>query len=91
MWTILVWREICELVADPRPVVEHRSGGYISLDQEFLILGNAATIDRQRAVYLLCMEGLYKITHNRTCFGTRCYYTKTNMNLTDKRFLGLGK
>ena len=51
MWTILVWREICELVADPRPVVEHRSGGYISLDQEFLILGNAATIDRQRAVY----------------------------------------
>ena len=43
--------EICELVADPRPVVEHRSGGYISLDQEFLILGNAATIDRQRAVY----------------------------------------
>ena len=48
---------ICELVADPRPVVEHRSGGYISLDQEFLILGNAATIDRQRVVYILCNSG----------------------------------
>ena len=51
MDNIGLWREICELVADPRPVVEHRSGGYISLDQEFLILGNAATIDRQRAMY----------------------------------------
>ena len=85
MWTILVW-EICELVADPRPVVEHRSGGYISLDQEFLILGNAATIDRQRAVYYVWRAYIKSPT-----IGHRCYYTKTNMNLTDKRFLALGK
>ena len=90
MWTILVWREICELVADPRPVVEHRSGGYISLDQEFLILGNAATIDRQRAVYYVWRAYIKSPTIGHV-LEIGAITQKTNMNLTDKRFLGLGK